>query len=360
MSHGEIDVPAASLVELIFKIILWFCDREAYVFAHPTVAAIFALLLIGGSASYAADECSAILQQGVFNTYQGLRTRNLKEGFQESFCQNTHATRGSSTSAGLNVTIPVKGVPVGYRGDYGQTRSKIDSQGSCKNTSVSIDDATYEDILLKVVAPEIVAAWSDCHNKAGGFFINGDLNEDVLVLEFRFRPSGAVSQTTLTADPVVYGATCANMVVKKGTVISTGKTYQDCKRHGASAVTVIANSTFDGARFFIPAVVPLPPPPTPPTFPDALVGNYQVRLGPGGGCGGGAPNSFPMRLARVEKVTGGGVQAVNECGNVSAINIVSNAQGFWWNQPVSFNLDEDSVIISETRPNGNSWQKVQR
>jgi hypothetical protein len=179
-----------------------------------------------------------------------------------------------------------------------------------------------------------------------------------LVLEFRFRPYGAISRTRLTESPRIIGASCPNPVVKAGTVITNAKKYETCQRSGTGAVTVIANSTIDGARFFIPAVAPAAPPP--PDFPQVLVGNYQVRLGPGGGCNGGAPNSFPPTLATITIDNAGAVFATNECGQTSRLSVADNGHGFWWGEPISFDLRNGGVLISEERQNGNSWQKVQR
>lgn len=328
--------------------------------AHAKSVFVAALLLAGASDVTVADDCSAILEQGVFNTYQGLRTRNLKTEFQDAFCQSSTDSSGRSTSAGGDATIPIKGVPVRFRGNYGQTRSSLHEQGSCGSSSSSLSDATYENILQKVVAPEIVSAWTDCRTKSGGFFINGELNGDTLVLEFRFRPFGAVTETRVTGDPVVIGAVCASPAVKDRTIITNAKKYQTCQRSGTGAVSVVANSTIDGARFFIPAVAPAPPPPTPPDIPKVFVGDYQVRLGPGGGCNGGAPNSFPTNLAKITMDGAGAVFATNECGNVSRLSIVDDIHGFWWSQPISFDFRDGGVTISEDRPNGNSWQKVRR
>jgi hypothetical protein len=326
------------------------------VVAHTKSVFISALLLVATSGVSVADECDAILEQGVFNTYQGLRTRDLRTGVQSSFCQKSTVTNAGATGAGLNVMVPIYGVPVKFGGDYNQTNSSLNDQGSCGSSVSSMSDAIYENILQKVVAPEIVTAWTDCHTKAGGFFINGDLNGNTLVLEFRFRPYGAISRTRLTADPQIIGASCSRPVVKAGTVLTNAKTYQTCQRSGTEAVTVIANSTIDGARFFIPAAAP--PAPPPPNFPEVLVGNYQVRIGAGGGCGGKA--QFPLTLAKITIDSAGAVFATNECNDTKRLSIVDNGHGYWWGQPVSFDLSNGGVTISEDRRDGNSWQKVQR
>lgn len=329
--------------------------------AHAKAAFVSVLWLVGVSSVAIADECDAILVQGVYNTYQGLRTRDLRTGFQQSFCQKNVVKNDEGAGGGLNVAVPIYDVPVKFGGDYKQTSSSLSEQGSCGNAASSLSDATYENILQKVVAPEIVAAWADCRTKAGGFFINGDLNGDTLVLEFRFRPYGAISQTKLTEDPRIIGANCPRPVVKVGTVLTNAKKYQNCQRSGTGPVTVIANSTIDGARFFIPAVAPpAPPAPPPPDVPQVLVGNYQVRLGPGGGCGGGGPNTFPQTLAKITIDNTAAVLATNECNQTSRLSVVDSGHGYWWGQPISFDLRNGGVTISEDRRNGNSWQKVQR
>lgn len=238
-------------------------------------------------------------------------------------------------------------------------KSSLHQQGSCGSSASSFSDATYENILQKVVAPEIVAAWTDC--RKGGFFINGDLNGDTLALEFRFRPMGPISRTTLIEDPRITGASCPRPGVKARTVLTNAPKYQSCQRSGTGPVTVIANSTMGGARFFIPAVPPpAPPAPPPPEVPQVLVGNYQVRLGPGGGCNGGPANSFPRNLAKITIDNAGAVFATNECNDTSRLSVVDNGHGYWWGQPISFDLSNGGVTISEDRPKGNSWQKVQR
>lgn len=90
--------------------------------AHAKSVFISALLLVGISGVCVADECSAILEQGVFNTYQGLRTRDLRAGVQQSFCESNVDQKGGSTGAGLSVEVPIKGVPVKFGGDFNQTK----------------------------------------------------------------------------------------------------------------------------------------------------------------------------------------------------------------------------------------------
>jgi hypothetical protein len=214
-----------------------------------------------------------------------------------------------------------------------------------------LSDDIYENILVRVVDPKIVAAWTECEKNKGGFIINGKLNGTDLVLEFRFIPIQGVGETKLSEDPVIAGAKCEHSV-KKGTVVNNGTKLEKCTRLGTAAVTVVANSNVGGAEFFIPAVVQHP------DISNALLGNYQVRLGAGGGCGGGAPNSFPEKLASIG-VKNGALSATNECGDESAVHLVDDQHGYWWGVPITIKTS-GATLITEDRLNGNSWVKVQR
>lgn len=211
------------------------------------------LLLVAASSSY-ADECDAILEQGVRNTYQDLKQRDLRTGFRNAMCQSASSGGGSSSGGGLEITVPIFDVPVKFGGNYNQARTETSSSGACSDASSNFNDKTYSFVLQQVVAPEIVSAWSQCRANQGGFFINGELNGNILVLEFRFRPAGDVVSTKVIAPPIINGASCPNPVVKNGTVIRNSKLLQRCYREGAGEVTVVVNTRYDGARFFIPAV----------------------------------------------------------------------------------------------------------
>jgi hypothetical protein len=90
----------------------------------------------------------------------------------------------------------------------------------------------------------------------------------------------------------------------------------------------------------------------------ALVGKYQVVLGPGGGCNGGPPNSNPGPLASIDNKNGSLI-ATNECGKTSPLNVVDSHHGFWWGQPIDFIVNEGSITITEHRSGPNSWVKIE-
>jgi hypothetical protein len=89
-----------------------------------------------------------------------------------------------------------------------------------------------------------------------------------------------------------------------------------------------------------------------------LIGQYQVHLGPNGGCNGGKPNTNPATPARIDDNEG--LTATNECGQTSSIRIVDDTHGYWWQQPITFHIANGAVTITEDAKGGNYWDKFKQ
>lgn len=226
-----------------------------------------------------AEECDAILDQGVRNTSQELKSSDLRSAFKTAMCKNSKTISLRDAGGGVSLGIPIDGVPLKIGGNYNQAQSDTASSGECNDTSSGFSEGTYSNVLKQMVSPEIVSAWSQCKANLGGFFINGSLNGNVLVLEFRFRQFGAVSSTTVTGNPEITGAVCPTPAVMSGTVVTGAKIFQTCYRQSDGPVTVVANSSIDGAKFFIPAVVKYVPVSTTSPEPPAI--DCDKYTGPG-------------------------------------------------------------------------------
>ena len=159
-----------------------------------------------------AQDCDAILSQGVRNTYQELRSKDLRRGFRDAICSTSNDKEDNKTDAGLSATVPIYGVPVSFGGNYSQAASSARSSGLCRDTSSALGDKEFVSVMVSAVAPQIVEAWSLCKSKQGGLFVNGDLNGRDLVLEFRFRPYGSVAQTKVPGNPVKGSSRCPRLV----------------------------------------------------------------------------------------------------------------------------------------------------
>jgi len=107
----------------------------------------------------------------------------------------------------------------------------------------------------------------------------------------------------------------------------------------------------------LPYLAGLTPPPSPQQVAQKLPGSYQVHLGPIGGCNGGAPNSLPGQLARIDSI-GGQLIAYNECGTKTTATIsVDGKILYFYNLPAQIDLNANEVKITDTT-HGNWWEKV--
>ena len=90
-------------------------------------------------------------------------------------------------------------------------------------------------------------------------------------------------------------------------------------------------------------------------FRNKLIGQYQVRLGPKGGCNGGNPGEYPEHLARIIR-EGGKLTAYNECDVTSIVRIVDEKTMYFFKESAEIDRTGSGLIIWVQ--DGNSWQKV--
>ncbi len=203
-------------------------------------------LFLGAGA--AADECAQILSQGVYNSYEWTRGRDLRSTYEREFCRNVSEQegRGSDTQLG--------GSYAGFGGTFGRNRSSAYSLADelCDAGSGALSDDGFEQLIRATVAPEIVAAWSACRRSPGPYIL-GSVNGSTLVVEYKFRPAGNVTTTSVTQAPEITGATCRKPL-DVGTELGPGGVYATCARDGNEPITIVLNTTYGGAKFFAPSI----------------------------------------------------------------------------------------------------------
>lgn len=196
-------------------------------------------------------ECRDILEQGIRNTYQSLRTSSLRSAFYDGFCNHTIQKATSSSGGGLSIAFPVEGVPVDLGGSYDESSGNSFQQELCGNRQGGLSDGKYEKLLQAVADPAIVQAWSQCNANEGGVLITGKLNGSRLILSLRFRNVGSISSTELVGDAAFDGVICPRMWVD-GMRLDGSTKFMQCDRIGEKPVTVTINTAFNGAMFYIP------------------------------------------------------------------------------------------------------------
>jgi hypothetical protein len=86
-----------------------------------------------------------------------------------------------------------------------------------------------------------------------------------------------------------------------------------------------------------------------------LIGQYQVRLGPKGGCNGGKPLKYPEHLAKITKEVDK-LTSYNECDTASIVRIVDEKTMYFFKESAEIDQIGSGLII--WAQDGNSWQKV--
>jgi hypothetical protein len=164
-----------------------------------------------------AGECDAILQSGVRNTFDELRTGDFAQSFRNAYCHNQSSSTGSTsgTEAG--------GSYAGYGLNFGQNKSDTAAsrEDNCGNSASEMSSSNYLKALQSVADPLIVKAWQQCTTKSYGLYINGDLDGDFIPLTVKFLAAGSISQTTIRYKPTINGADC-EPIIEKGMIINTG------------------------------------------------------------------------------------------------------------------------------------------
>lgn len=225
-----------------------------------------------------ADECDAILQQGIRNTFQEVRTGDFRTAFKSAYCKKDSSSRGSSSGTEAGGSYGGYGLNFGQNSsDTAQARAE-----NCGDSSSSMSDNNFVKAMQSVADKNIVDAWSSCKSSTYGLVILGELNGSDILVTYRFRSAGSVSQTVVSGTPYISGAKCDD-AVKNGTIINTGGRIQSCSRTGDGPVSIAVNTDFQPARFFIPAVVKQQPVQTQPT--SSREDRCKQYTGPGGALG---------------------------------------------------------------------------
>jgi hypothetical protein len=108
------------------------------------------LSLVQGIAE--AHECDAILEQGVRNTYQELRTGDFRSSFSSAYCNKSSQSSGSTSGTNAGGAYGV------YSFEFGQSGSdnSASRNENCGNSSSSLQDDKYLRALQSVADKNIV------------------------------------------------------------------------------------------------------------------------------------------------------------------------------------------------------------
>jgi hypothetical protein len=312
----------------------------------------FLLMGIGSAWADPVENCSKALVPTTTNvTYDEVTTFALAYSLSESAWDDARQKFG--------VNAVVYGVPIGA--DWSSYHATAKQKAESLNINY-FDKYAYA-YATSGLSGEALGAYTDCIVKNYGAAVySGQSGTKFYTVYISYKPP-------IDVKPHLKVAVYSKNIEKE----SAKKLEEEVKNSDAKAGRQVylplslepedANqeSTVDfkvgnaGATLLLPPLHALqkkpPEPPTPESIRNKLIGEYQVILGPKGGCNGGAPNSRPAAPARIT-YDGRDPIATNECGDGSRIRIsIDGKTIYFYGESAKVDINGEKVVLTDDRQN---------
>lgn len=204
------------------------------------------------------DMCRDVLA-GVFNTTQFQTGSADNEYFRKWQCSADFGNHDAAIASGLQVGVPVYGVPLKIGGTFDQSSKDSWKKSNCSEVETRANSTTATYQLIRSVSPETVSAWSKCM----------DLNTSVTALSCSLMRSGAgavfsanwvrkVGEPDNAAPKISYfsvsGGACTRTLAVNATV-GEAATQTNCSPAPESSLTVILDTQRGSCWKDLPAEV---------------------------------------------------------------------------------------------------------
>lgn len=291
----------------------------------------------------AQGQCAQILSHGIWETLDTSENVAISQEVANWAC----SARNSSSNGSVSY------------GDFKLGFGNGSGSNDCSNSSGKYALSSQAQLAIKKAAPSIVQAWKECILNVYGAHASvkhtPDPNQFGILLQVR---DNALSRTSARVrSRQYYQCTEERSSLERG-VVFRNSYATTCTRANPSEQINIDVNFGDGWGATTLNLPGQRKPMSADELKAKLVGNYQVVLGAEGGCRAGPPNSRPSTPARIEKVADGGFRSINECGDVSPLNVVSGEEVTMYRWSVRVVTVGESITLTEIRPNPNSWVKL--
>ena len=128
-------------------------EWRSRLFASVRIA-IMAVACVPFATSVAAQDCTALLRHGIYNSYNVRESSRSRNVFFSELCSQ----QSTIESTKLGVTIPVEGVPINL--DFG-TASSL-ARASCATEYRDAEAKNDREMLIRRLSDQAVGAWSQC------------------------------------------------------------------------------------------------------------------------------------------------------------------------------------------------------
>lgn len=193
-----------------------------------------------------ADDCSALLQAGIYDIRSSRSLRDTAQSFSNWFCSQQFSSAEQADSFGANIGFPFKGIPVklGFNSNQ-ESWSQWYSQ-FCQDVRSEFRERVQMEEYVQTVNSTIVNGFNSCIN-AQGLHVWLEFQPDSRSFAFAAKfvtPTANVRVAKLTSFKVTPNAVkCSPRVAGRGVGPATFRSL--CSRPTDDPVQVIVNSDFD-------------------------------------------------------------------------------------------------------------------
>lgn len=211
----------------------------------------------------AADQCSDVLQQGIFNTTTVNQSVGIKNDYNAWLCTTEFRTHQEAHDAGVQIGFPVYDVPIQIGGTFDQSARDTWKKNHCSST---VDKSQYSALYQKVVteiSDNTVNAWRDCmislyQVKLGLNGVALSHGPTAVSMKIRWTPlDGFDTRLPKVTGYTLVGAkiqTVGNTLFSVGTNVPATETIVDFTRDSARSPVVITLNTDRGSvTAYVPA-----------------------------------------------------------------------------------------------------------
>lgn len=282
-------------------------------------------------------DCSDILKQGIFNIIEFKSYEKSEDRFYEWVKQVDETTARNATAAGLDLTIPAKGVVVPLKGDFSHDEWNAWSKHREKITEQDITRTVMLDNFSRVADAKLVEAWLQCMQtylnaqKDAGLTLAVEVEGENIAVTAQWKVNGGAPPANVQ-DWQVSNAdlTAGKVPTKLNEGVAQMVTYA---RKDPDRTCVVSIQTDRGALLqFVPARV-VPKPDTP------------MRTGQNFGAVADVELELTVPMDQTVRIWGGCVAAYQQPGNPTAQAwVYEGAKGgptLWASPEVTMGLNPD-------------------
>jgi hypothetical protein len=217
-----------------------------------------------------ANSSSATNSNASFSSFNSSGAYNLNQAVQDWMCASQGATTSQGTSGGLNVGIPIHGIPLQFGGDLSSQDSAMWFAQHCSTNSSNFSNSgsqssgsagsnasrnsangffttsQVEALASRFMPKQNVDAWKACmlakigNQKSERIGMSYSINGSALTVRISWHPDAIRNDAPLVREFYAFGASCQNAPKRNEPLVDSELIV--CTADGDSAITIALNT----------------------------------------------------------------------------------------------------------------------